>query len=575
MGNEPADFSLIEGLYIGSGTEIQGDAPVIGGVSPAQTITGTASRLLSAFGVTDDDGIARVWAVIRPPDYGQGSSDNPVTELPSVDLMPVGGGKYEGVYDSFNIEGTYQIAIYARDRIGNTSIPKLTTVSVQSPLRRKAIIVVGCSQSDTWWPVVKENASLAYKALTYQGYTDNDIYFMSPVAFSTGHDVSSTLSNFSYAINTWCMEDTQDVVLYMVGNGDEETFQINDTESVSAPELDSWLNTLQTSIPGKVIVIYDACLSGSFLPQLTPPAEKKRILISSASGSQPARFVSNGNISFSTYFWSRVLNGTNVRESFLHGKSAMTFSGAEQIPQLDDTGNGVGNEKADGALAKKTTIGAGIMLAADDPIIGSVSPAQSLAGETSATLWAKDVTSTGTIDEVWAVITPPNYSGGSSADPITDLPTINLTAVGNNRYEGAYANFTSDGIYNIAIFAMDTKGMLSLPVQTWVIVGCLFVAGDLSIEVPCAAHNGNPYGFTLDFYNNPDDPSGYYWHLDMTTLTSGTGTDCIPIESDLSMSVPCAAYNGVQYGFTLRFYNNPGDPSNYYWKMDMSTLVVK
>ena len=502
-----------------------------------------------------------------------------MTELPSVDLTPVGGGRYEGEYKNFNIAGTYQIAIYAMDRKTNTSIPKLTTVSVDNPFRRKAVIAIGSSETDAFWPVVKESASVAYKALTYQGYSDDDIYFMSPVVFSTGHDASSTLSNLQHAISTWCIENTQDVVLYMVGNGDAETFQINDTESVSAADLDSWLDDLQETIPGKVTVIYDACLSGSFLPLLSPPTDKKRILISSASNSQPASFVPTGNISFSTYFWSRVLNGANVKDSFLHGKDAMTFSGAEQIPQLDDTGNGVGNEKADGTLAKKTTIGVGIMLAADDPIIGSVSPAQALAGETSATLWAKDVTSTGTIDKVWTVITPPNYSGGSSADPITDLPTINLTSVGNNGYEGSYANFTSAGIYNIAIFAMDTKGMLSLPVQTTVTVtgtnGCLSVVGDLSIRVPCAAHNGNPYGFTLNFYHNPDDPTGYYWHLDMTTLTSGTGTDCIPIESDLSMAIPCAEYNGTQYGFTLRYYNITNDQSGMYWKMDINTLEVK
>ena len=579
VGNEPADFSLIEGLYIGSGTEIQGDAPVIGGVSSAQTVTETASALLSASGVTDDDGIARVWAVIRPPDYSQGSSDNPVTELPSVDLMPAGGGQYEGVYDSFNIQGPYQIAIYARDRIGNTSIPKLTTVSVQSPLRRKAIIVVGCSQSDTWWPVVKESASLAYKALTYQGYTDNDIYFMSPVAFSTGYDVSSTLSNLSYAINTWCMEDTQDVVLYMVGNGDEESFQVNDTESVSATDLDSWLDALQESIPGKVTIIYDARLSGSFLPLLSPAPNKERISISSASSSESAHFLSEGNICFSKYFWSRVSNGANVNDAFLHGKNAMVFLEDGQVPQLDDTGNGVGNEKADGWLARNYTIGIGIMLAGDDPVVGSVSPEQTLSGEISATIWAKEVTSTGTIDKIWAVITPPNYTGGSSANPITDLPTIDLISLGNNQYEGTSSNFTLSGSYNIAVFAMDAKGTLSLPVQTSVTVaganGCLFVTADLNILVPCAAYDGNQYGFTLDFYNNPDDPTGYYWNLDMATLAGGTGTDCIPVGNDLSIPIPCAAYSGTQYGFILRYYNIIDDPSGMYWKIDMSTLEMK
>ncbi len=105
--------------------------------------------------------------------------------------------------------------------------------------------------------------------------------------------------------------------------------------------------------------------------------------------------------------------------------------------------------------------------------------------------------------------------------------------------------------------------------------GCLSVAGDLTIWVPCAEYNSTQYGFTLNFYSNPDDPSVYYWKLDRATLTGGTGTDCIPVGSDLTMPIPCAAYNGTQYGFTLRFYSNPYDPSGLYWKMDMTTLEVK
>ena len=215
--------------------------------------------------------------------------------------------------------------------------------------------------------------------------------------------------------------------------------------------------------------------------------------------------------------------------------------------------------------------------AGDVPVIGSVSPAQSLQDTTSATIYADQVIDADGISRVWAVITPPGYSSGSTETPVTDLPTIDLIAVGNSRYEGTYTNFTSSGTYNIAVFAMDRKGVLSPPVQTSVITtsSCLAVGGDLSIKVPCAEYNTTRYGFILDFYRNPDDPSGFYWKLVMATLTSGTGTDCISIGSDLSMPIPCAAYNGVQYGFTLRFYNNPYDPSGLYWKMDMGTLVVK
>ena len=104
---------------------------------------------------------------------------------------------------------------------------------------------------------------------------------------------------------------------------------------------------------------------------------------------------------------------------------------------------------------------------------------------------------------------------------------------------------------------------------------CLAVAGDLTISVPCAEYLGNRYGFTLNFYSNPDDPSGLYWEMVLATFTTGEGTDCIPIGGDLSMPIPCAAYSGTQYGFTLRFYNNPYDPSGLYWKMDLSTFSVK
>ena len=200
-------------------------------------------------------------------------------------------------------------------------------------------------------------------------------------------------------------------------------------------------------------------------------------------------------------------------------------------------------------------------------------------GETSGLIYAQNVVDSDGIHEVFAVIKPPDYGNGSSDKPVTDLPTINLTAIGNNSYSGMYSGFTVEGVYNVAVFAQDGKGVLSLPVQTSVTVptstDCLAVAGDLSIRVPCVEYNGNQYGFILDFYRHPDDPASYYWKLIMATLTTGEGPDCIPIEADLSIPISCGAYNGVQYGFTLRFYSNPYDPSGLYWKMDIGTFEVK
>jgi len=276
-------------------------------------------------------------------------------------------------------------------------------------------------------------------------------------------DGTDTLSNLEYAINIWAQESTQDVVLYMIGNGEYGTFELNDSEALSASQLDSWLDTLQGNISGKVTVIYDASYSGSFLPSLVPPDGKERILISSSSGSQSSYFISDGDISFSKFFWSHILNGMNVRDAFVNAKNAMYYCGG-QSPQLDDNSNGIGNEKQDGLLSREYSIGVGIMLAGDDPVIGLVSPGQTLYGSTSAIIWAEDVTTTGAIDKVWAVITPPDALN----NPVSDIPTVELVDDGSGHYEGTYNDFSTYGNYNIAIYAMDMDGNVSLPIDTYV-----------------------------------------------------------------------------------------------------------
>ncbi len=462
------DGYIAQNIYIGNGTVIYGDAPVIGSVSDDQTIDGTATATLIASNVTDNDGIAHVWAVIRTPNYNQGPSDSPVQGLPSIDLMPMGEDRYEATYEAFNTDGTYQIAIYARDRMGNTSIPEITTVSVDNPTRRKAIIVAGGSQSDTLWPAIETNAQLAYDALKFQGYSDYDIYFMSPVTFSAGVDGTSTLGNLEYAVTTWAASNTHDVVLFMIGNGDYGTYDINDTERLSSIDLDRWIDSLQDIIPGKVTFIYDANQSGNFISRLTPPVDKERILISSTEGGKQSCFLSNGDIAFSKYFWSRVANGANVRDAFIHAKKAMKFTYHYQTAQLDDNGNGTGNEKEDGIKAMSYTIGAGIMLAGDDPVIGSIMPAETLTGQASATIWAEDVTTTGNIENVWAVINPPGYDPITSCNDVPAIPKIPLSPVENNRYEGADNIFANFGTYEVIVYAMDDEGNMAAPLETTV-----------------------------------------------------------------------------------------------------------
>ncbi|MFC1495496.1 6-bladed beta-propeller [Thermodesulfobacteriota bacterium] len=458
IGNEEDDGDLSQNTYLGNGTVISGDAPVIGSVTPETVIPDTNSALLYAEEVTDADDIARVWAVIRPPNYTQGSAYNPVYGLPSIDLMAAGDNRWEATYSNFDIPGTYYIAIYARDSIGNTSIPSITTISVNDPLAKKTLIIAAGNEDDPLWPVVRGNAYQAYNVLKFQGYTEDNIYLMSNNAVSDATvDGPASISNIESVLSGWAITGTQDFVVYMTGKANKRQYWINETEKILPDELDALLDTAQSSIPGMLTVIYDGDYSGSFIPDLSPPVDKKRIVIASAKSDQKVNFITDGDLSFSRFFWGRVLNGANVRDSFIYARTAMSYL-ADQTGMLDDNGNGIGNEKTDGLEAREYSIGTGIMLAGDNPIIGEVCPDQIIGEGGTADIWARDITTTGTIERVWAVITP----------PAGEIATVQFTNDGTGTYEGAFNGFYYYGEYSVVFYTEDLEGNISFPANAMI-----------------------------------------------------------------------------------------------------------
>lgn len=463
VGNGDGDGLLAGTSAIGEASGTNGDAPVIGTVSPDQTITEGNTASLYAEGVNDADGIARVWAVIKPPDYAPDSAGSPVQGFPRIDLLPVGGDRYEAAFDDFSIEGTYYVAVYASDRLGNTAAPILTTVSVNHPLRHKAMIVVGAAYEGAVGTVLADTAAQAYRTLAFQGYAETDIHVFSdgPVGGFTV-DGPATRDALTSALTGWAQTQTRDMVIYLVGDGGFNHFRLNDGESIDAQTLDSLLDGLEAVIPGWVTVICDAPEAGSLLPGLAASPERQRVVMASTAAGSTAHFVAAGAVSFSRFFWAKVLDGSMLHDAFLHAKKATQYVFDDQVALCDSNGNGVGNEKTDRAAALLITLGTGIMLAGDDPLVGAVSPAQTISGATTATVWAADVTTTGTIDRVWAVVTPPPPS--ATAPVVVDMP-IN-TASG--RYEGQMQDLTLHGTYGVGVYAMDTRGAVSLPVTTTV-----------------------------------------------------------------------------------------------------------
>ena len=78
----------------------------------------------------------------------------------------------------------------------------------------------------------------------------------------------------------------------------------------------------------------------------------------STGTNEPAYFLLDGDISFSRFFWGGVSNGSTVWKAFYYAKKAVwLLSQQATTAQLDDSGNGVGNEKPDGRWPSITPLG--------------------------------------------------------------------------------------------------------------------------------------------------------------------------------------------------------------------------
>ena len=89
-------------------------------------------------------------------------------------------------------------------------------------------------------------------------------------------------------------------------------------------------------------------------------------------------------------------------------------------------------------------------------------PQPGLSGATSATIWVENVR-VKSIDKVWALISGPGYITGDSVNHREDMLMLELSPVGNGRYEVAHSNFSSFGTYKISMYAMDKNGNVSFP----------------------------------------------------------------------------------------------------------------
>jgi len=385
--------------------------------------------------------------------------------------------------------GTWHWQVKAVDTAGNESNWRSSQFDYeQETLVHKAIIVAGSGPypENALWPATEMITISAYKTLHYQGYTQDNIQYLSDNTTldidedeSPDVDGNATKNELQQAITVWAT-DADDLFLYLTGQLENGLFILDgtneETETLSPEELNSWLDTLQEIITGKVIVISDFCESGKYLPFLTPQFGKDRIVITATSANESACFMKDGTLSFSYQFWASVIKKADLYDAYLTGKNMLKI---HQASLLDSNGDGIPNQKDDQQLALDITIGYGRVSASTPPIIHTVTGNQFVQENASANFRVSNIESMNRVESVWGIITPPETNNLSQEEPIIDLPVIELTDPDyDDIYEGSYDGFNIKGIYTISIHAMDSERLYSMPVITRVIKDV--VIGDIN-----------------------------------------------------------------------------------------------
>lgn len=461
------------GVYIGASFVAGKDIPQIGLVCGNQLLTGATKATLWADYVVSGYPIERVWCMVVPPGHVP-DPDNPVSDIPQLDLeYNSTSGRYEAEYTGFSDEGTYKIVYYAQDIWGSVSLPVQSFV-MQSGYKEKLIIVAGCLTNSPAWTSVNSLCDQAYGTFRSRWFAATNIWCVNPLSpqdmdkdGTNDVDELPTLAGLANAITNWAWGANK-LTVYLIGEGSNNTFRLNETEWLSPADLDYWIDVFQQS-NAEACVVMDFAGAGGFVSYLRPPGDAQRVTIASAKAAKPSCHGNKGVVSFSRHFLSNIFKGLDLGTSFASARDSIRIETGTTSPQeaiMDDNFDGV-SDKKDGTFAKTWHLGTAFMTGADTPAIGDVSADPLAFGSGAVLLSASEVTDMDGISNVWCVITPPDYGGEG------DLPELNLAwnAV-SGRYEVTYTNFIHTGLYVFTYHAMDINGEVSSPAQ------CLGSSGD-------------------------------------------------------------------------------------------------
>lgn len=350
--------------------------------------------------------------------------------------------------------------VVARNAAGRTGVAWVNVVQRGGIEGNKwqALLVDGRrSQNDPVSPASQTLTTRARDVLKYRGLSDSQILWL---GYGANSDARPTRAALQTALRDGgaVSADTTVLMVYLADHGrvapnGDGLFLLSENESVTGPELDSWLDSLQAARPSlSVVVVLESCYGGRVAsPMSASDAYSERRLVLTSSGTNElAHLAANGLVSYSMMWWSGVSAGKTIAQAHADAVAAMALL---QTPQSSSGGT----ELAAGKVALDTVAGSG------RPVVTAVGGDISL-NHTQETRLTVGVESAFSIEKVWGVIVPPNYQASGDA-PVIDLPEVQLKKdAATGQWTSLVGGFSEGGApYTVLLQARDVWGQVSEP----------------------------------------------------------------------------------------------------------------
>jgi len=321
-------------------------------------------------------------------------------------------------------------------------------------------------------------SDLVYLRFRNRLFTDDDIHYFNPVSW---HDIdgdgydnnvvdddSPTVTEFGQSVTGWAAIQSTDgpLYVYLLDHGGIDTFKIFPNEILTAAQLNGFIDTFQNATNRRVIVMIEACKSGSFTDDLVAQGDDRVIV--TCTDDKNAYLQLAGRISFTQFFIDSLLTGDSIYDGWLKAKSKLSNMGLPYNLMQPQLVEGVS------MASNQTMVGGDFAIASLFPTFGEQSPNEAITANTPQTLYINVVDLEG-IESVWAVVLPPDYVPPTTAQdleaPEVGLPTFDLIDTDKDgRYEEDYNNFVFNGNYRITFYARNANGNVSVSPATIVTV---------------------------------------------------------------------------------------------------------